>query len=286
MIRKFLYIILFFLILFVNACEDTVPMEYKKENIVEAFLFVGEPIQNIILIKTHPVFESFNYDSSLYSDAIVKITENNKEMYLEFRYDKNPGFYYPDTTYLVKPETKYLLEITYPDNTIITGETTTPSEFNWLTPPKDFLYYPKDSLNFEEVDSLTFSWEANENTFYYLTSVACLDTLNYGKYLEPQTYELNRRILKPWSEDRQYRETKLWGFIPNNQTPMLWNTFKWFGIHEITIYSPDMNFLKWMLQYYVDRYYNQELGSLTGGMGVFGSASVIRDTTFVIKNQP
>ena len=68
--------------------------------------------------------------------------------------------------------------------------------------------------------------------------------------------------------------------------PIIWNFFKWFGMHEVSIYAPDENFLNWALQYFINSNYDSRHNSINGGIGVFGSASVVRDTSFIIKNQP
>ena len=114
----------------------------------------------------------------------------------------------------------------------------------------------------------------------------CLDTLNYGKYLTPPTAEMNRRINLPFRNDRAYRETATLLPIPNSQTPVVWNTFKWFGLHEVGVYVPDWNFLRWYIQSQTRSQIDPLLSSIKGGYGYFGSASVIRDTSVIIKNQP
>jgi len=281
-----LIIFLLGFLLFVNSCEDPVPTDYKEEKYVEAFLLVGEPVKNIIVMKTQPVTVAFNYDSSLVHDAFVKIIDDEKEMILEFRDGKDAGYYFPDTTYLIKPETDYKLEIICCDNTVLTGETTTPAAFNWINPPKKQIQYPKDTLDLPFVDSLVFEWEGSRDIFFYMISVRCIDTLEYGKYLDPATEESNRRIGKPFSNDLRYRELSTWTFMPNTKTPVVWNIFKWFGMHEVSIYAPDSNFLNWALQYFISSNYDSRHNSINGGIGVFGSASVVRDTSFIIKNQP
>lgn len=284
MILKILNIALFLFILSVlTSCEDPVPFDYVEEKFVEAILIVGEPIQNIVVMRTQPLTKEYNYDSSMVKDAVVMINDGVNSLELEY---KDGSYYYPDTSYRVQPQTKYKLTINFSDNKVLSGETTTPKTFNWIIPPKKQLYFPsgRDSITLPRVDSLDFEWELL--TIFYMISVKCLDTLNYGIFLQPTTQELNRRISKRFSNDLRYRELTIWTFIPSNKTPVLWNYFKWYGLHEVAIWNPDKNFLNWGLQYFVDSSYDPRLSSVKGGIGVFGSASVIRDTTFLIKNQP
>ncbi|MFH1052548.1 MAG: hypothetical protein V1779_16640 [bacterium] len=282
--KKFYKILILTIFVFsLFSCEDPIPNDYIEEKFVEAVLIVGEPIQNIVVMRTQSLSEVYNYDSSLVRDAIVKISDGENNFNLVFR---NSSYYYPDTNYKVKPETIYELTVNCPDNKILKGTTTTPKVFNWVIPPKKLMYFPskQDSITLPRVDSLDFEWELV--TIFYMISVKCLDTLDYGKYLQPATSELNRRISKRFSNDLRYRELAIWTFIPSNKTPVLWNYFKWYGQHEVAVWNPDKNFLNWGLQYFVDSSYNPRLNSIEGGIGVFGSASVIRDTTFLVKNQP
>jgi hypothetical protein len=49
----------------------------------------------------------------------------------------------------------------------------------------------------------------------------------------------------------------------------------------------DFNYLRWVLQRLSASEYNELLGSVEGnGIGVFGSLHAVKDTFFLIKNQP
>ncbi|MFN3781583.1 MAG: hypothetical protein ACK4SO_05360, partial [Candidatus Kapaibacteriota bacterium] len=177
-----------------------------------------------------------------------------------------------------------------PDGTQISGTTTTPNRFNWLNPPPDTLYFPKDTLNFTDQDPISIRWTSVKEVLYYVVSLKCLDTLEYGKYLFPATDEKNRRVYSPFDENqrrrRYYYDLTSWDAIPNTEYPLYWLLFKWFGKHKIIIYSPDFNFLRWLLQQFRGSQINPLLSSVEGGIGVFGSASKIEKEIFLIKNQP
>ena len=274
-----------------NSCEDEPPSNYIPQNFVEGFLYTGQPIEGIVVMKSQPVSQTFNYDSSLVSDAFVKVIENGGNEYiLEFRSEFPQGYYLPDTSVKVKPNTEYDLVVNLADGTEITGSTTTPGEISWINSPKDTIYYPKDTLGLPEVDSLQISWSPVENVNWYMIRVKALDTLEYGIYLEnvPDDQK-NRRVYNPFSDpdDRFYLETVVWaGPLPNTSTSTVWRTFKWFGRNEAAVYAMDSNFLRWMFQYQRSSYYEPFLSSLSGGLGVFGSASVARKEVFLIKNRP
>lgn len=283
---NFLLIISFTLLgIFLISCEDSAPTDYTEDTMVEALLIVGEPIRNIVVMKTQSLSDVFIYDSSMVTDASVKIIGDGKEFLLKYKY-RNPegiGYYYDDVNYLIKSGIEYKIEITLKNDKILTGKTFTPKQTSWVIPPKKVLTFPKDTLNMPSTDSL--EWAKTAPTDYYLVGIKCLDTLNYGKYLEPPTQEKNRRIARPFRGDKFFRELLTMNPVPNFKTPVIWNIFKFFGKHEVAVYAPDFNFLRWYIQAQAKGQIDPLLGSITGGIGYIGSASIIRDTSFIVKNQ-
>lgn len=289
--KKFNLIVFTFLmiscIFILNSCEDTIPYLYIENKFVEAYLIVDEPIRNIIVMNTQPINREFSYDSSLVRNAEVKIIGDGKEFILSIDSKGEQGYFYSDTTYLVKPNTHYKLEIRIPGYTeLITAETTTPARFKYIKTSDDLLYYPKDTVKLPPLDTFRLQWEKADSVNFYIISLKCLDTLEYGKYLTPQTDEKNRRIERPWNEDWMFKETTNLGLVPNTKTPVVWMSFKWFGRHDVSVFAPDTNYLKWFIQNLTKNQYDPLLSNMKNALGVFGSSSVIRDTFFLVKNQP
>ena len=276
-----------FCFMLINACEDVIPSDYIEQKFVEAYLIVDEPIRNIVLMNTQPVNKKFEYSSSLIRNAEVKIIGDGKEFVLSIDTAGEQGYYYSDSTYLVKPNMQYKLEIRIPGYVdLISAETTTPARFKYIRTSDDILYYPKDTIKLPALDSFKLEWEKVPGISFFILNLKCLDTLEYGKYLVPQTDEKNRRIEKPWNEDWMFKETTNLGLIPNTKTPVVWMSFKWYGKHDVSIFAPDTNYLKWFIQNTIKNQYDPLLSNMKNAMGVFGSASAARDTFFLVKNQP
>jgi hypothetical protein len=270
-----------------NACEDPIPNDYIEQILVESYLIVDQPIANIRIMRSLPVMDKFVYEDSMVKDADVKIISNGEVFQLEYTQKEGEyGYYYPDLNYKVKADTKYDLRITLANGDLITGSTTTPLGTRWLKPPKKEFYFPQDTNKLPFVDSLNISWEKVEGVDFYALMLKPLDTLEYGKYLNPPTEELNRRILKPWSDDDQFFETTTWVVFPSTEAPVVWAAFKWYGVHEIAIYVPDFNYLRWYIQSIGRPNIDPLLSSVEGASGVFGSVSAIRDTFFLRQNIP
>lgn len=293
--KKILLIILALITL--NSCEDPVPTDYVPQNYLEAALIVGQPIDNIVLMQSQPINISFDYEKSLIRDAEVIITGDGKEFKLQIDPKGNRG-YYSNEDYRVKGNTQYSIEVRLADGSRITGTTLTPDTLVWDKSAPDLIQYPKDTIR-KETD-IKLSWigtptpiKIDENTIkngFWGISVKALDTLDYGVYLDdvPDS-EKNRRLYNAFassSNEWRYKELALWGIIPSNATPVIWNYFKWYGLHEIAIYNMDNNYLKWVFQRIVQSEYDENLSTVEGnGIGVFGSMNAIRDTFFLVKNQ-
>jgi hypothetical protein len=270
-----------------GSCGDPVPSDYIPQNYIEGYLIVDQPIRKIIVMKTQPVTSTFSFDNAMIKDADVRILYEDKVLSLVLSDSVANGYYYPDTTLIVKPNTQYTLEIRLKDGTLISGVTNTPSRFDWVKQFPYDVYYPKDTLNLPVNDTLKMEWTKSTDVTYYIVFLRCLDTLNYGKYLIPQTNESNRRIYRPGeNDDQRYYEISSSGLVPNTSLPMLWTSFKWFGKHEITVYAPDAAYLQWYLQHVVQGQYNPFLSNIQNGDGVFCSASLIHQEIFLYKNQP
>ena len=278
--------------LLVAACEDPAPTDYIPQNVVTAYLIVDQPIRGIVVARSQAVADSFKYSNSVIRDADVRIIEGANTYRLQYRTDcNNIGEYYlPDTTILVQPEKSYRMEIALSDGGRITGQTVTPARVAWVKPPRALLQYPADTANLPSPDSLSFEWTAVPKTREYIISVSCVDSLEYGRYLTPATEEKNRRTSSVINQNarRRYNETTRWAFVQTSKLPLVWFAYKWYGLHDLTVYAPDPNMVEWFKQTrFGPNEFNALLSTVEGdGIGVFGSASVVGQRQFLLKNQP
>lgn len=278
-----------------SACEDPVPNDYVQQYGIEALLIVGTPIEGVKIMRTQDVRDTFSTASAFVKDADVKIIAGSDTLQLVYRpTDAGGEYWYPgrDTVYMVQPHTTYKLRIRFANGGTVTGTTTTPAQIEYIRRVPDTLYYPKDTVNLTTDEKLRLSWTPVPGINEYILRAASLDTLGYGKYLTPPTEEKNRRIERFWEENApKYDDVTRWGFLPATNVPGSWNAFKWFGMYEIAVFAPDPNFMEWFKQVRFggsSPTYNRLLGSVEGAqaVGVFASASITKDTTFVVKNQP
>ncbi|MFN3270144.1 MAG: DUF4249 family protein [Candidatus Kapaibacteriota bacterium] len=275
------------------GCEEKPPADYIPQYYVEAFLIVDEPIDGIRLMRTQPLNDKFDFAKAFVRNADVYIKFNQNKIKLvpkDTGEPKNWCYFLPDTSLKVQPNTTYDLEIKTQDGVVITSTTITPERFDWVSPPPDTIYYPKDSVNFSDQKPIPLRWKSVKGTLYYIVSTICLDTLEYGIYLTPPNSEKNRRVYNPFddrrSKSRYYYDVSNFDAIPNTEYPLTMLLFKWFGRHKIVVYAPDFNYLRWVLQQFRGNQINPLLSSVNGAIGVFGSASKIEKEIFLVKNQP
>lgn len=279
-----------------TSCEDTAPFDYEKDYYLEGYLTVGKPIKDIKVMTTIPLDQNFTYEDAMIDDADVVISTDERTLKLTYGSSPEAGYYFEDTTYTVLPDTYYDLRVELKNGKVFTGRTRTPDTFQWKQDPLDYLYYPPDPEKYDDVsslpnphDSTKLYWTASEKTNFYLITVECLDTLNYGRYLEPPREEENDRTYIPWDgSGNYYKERTTTNFIANTTTPVVWFAFKWYGPHKVTIQAPDNNYLKWFFQYagFDGDVYNPNLNTIKGGaFGVFGSKAEITHEMFLYKHE-
>lgn len=275
------------------GCEDAPPSDYVPEYVVRGYLLVDQPIRDIQITHSQSLTDTFKVERSIVSDADVRVIVDGRTLQLQYRATGNgPGEYYlPDTTELVQPGKRYTLEITTKDGAELTAQTLTPQRFDWVRPPAGRVIIPKksDPAYLKPPDSLDLIWTEDAGLPEYLISVRALDTSGYGKYLAPETPEPNERVnpdLDEFDENR-YNEMTRWGFIAGTRTPIVWAAFRWYGPHEVVVYAADRSFINWfkMTQWSGNPEYDPLLGNVQGGIGVFGSASVIRADVMLLKNR-
>jgi hypothetical protein len=275
---------------FVVGCGDPVPTDYEQEIVVEGFVFVGQPIEGIRVMKTLPISDTFRFVDAAIRDAQVRITVDGVPLSVEYVADSLGGTYrVADRSYRAVSGATYDIEVEALGKKL-TASTVTPDTLSWVQAPKDTLQYPGRMFELTRNDSLDVSWTAVTGVSQYIVAVECIDTLGYGVYLTPQTADTNRRIR---DQDRFDTGTLIaservrFGFSILPRAPTVWSVFKWFGKQEIRVYAGDPAFQEWfrMVGFGRRSSYDYRLSNIKGGLGTWGSASSISKSTFLKKDQ-
>lgn len=145
------------------ACSDTTtsPEDDARQVVVEAFLFAGEPVDDIRLTRTVPLGEDPAVAVTV-DDAIVTLTRGSERWSLHRL--EEPGTYgYPDDDLQVREGDRFRIEVEAFGRTA-TGETIVPGPPNGVQLDKDRLEVPElapGSFQPGALQSLqvTVSWE-------------------------------------------------------------------------------------------------------------------------------
>ncbi len=273
-----------------TGCPDPVPDDYIPELVIEGFVIAGEPITGIKVYRSLPVKDTFKLSTASIRDAQVTLLENGVPLAVEFVDDSNGGTYrVVDTTHLALYDAEYSITVQAIGKTA-TAVTQTMKPFQWVRPPADSLQYPGLENELEPVDSLGISWQGQTGVIRYVLAIECLDTLNYGAYLQPPTTELNRRVREEDFEEGSLvaNERTRYGFSLVSNSPVVWFAFKWFGKQRIKVYAGDEAFQEWFSAVGFGRRnsYDYRLSNVKGGLGTFAGASRIQSDLFLYKDKP
>lgn len=286
--RSLLTIVLVALSL-LTACEDPVAMDYIPKPFMEALIVVGESPKDIRLFTTQPLSDSFSYSKAVIRNATMLITSAQDTIYLAYKDAPDGGLYHAiDTNQRIIPLTEYHIAVTLSNGRVLRGQTTTPIQIEWTAKSPDTIRYPGKNKELNIPAENKINWTSAGSRTEYLITMTCLDTTEYGLYLSPSTSEKNSRIRDKEFDDETPFTSEVtrsaFTTMPSPSGIFSWMGFKWFGRHHVRVYAGDKNFMNWVKQItFGQRMLNPNLGSVEGGLGYFGSASMISYDLFIMK---
>lgn len=240
------------------SCTDN-GLAYQSETVIEAYLYVGEPIRDVRVYRTQDLSGPVDERAASVTNAIVTIVGPDGPIHLRFVDDDRGGHYEAmDKTIRVMPSAHYALDVDIV-GAQYTGSTTTPGVTTWVTPIADTLHHPVAD---------EFAWQGEGGDGHWLVSFTCTDTTG-GRL--------------PHMDARQPPLSSTY-FTTVPRSPMQWGSSPWFGPYRCVIYTSDANLFKWFTAVGLGGpFYDKRYGSITGGIGVFGSASRIEASVVVAK---
>lgn len=178
----------FFLVLIgLSSCvEENLNNIADQQFVVEAFLYAGEPIDDIRIKTTFPLSEE--EDSSIpINDAEVTLIKNGQRYDLESLNDD--GFYhYPDNDINVETSDVFQLEVIH-NGITATGETIVPTPTTGLGLSLDTLFVPTLPFgsdmqtivtairNFLTSSSIQATWDNPDEDLYFMVVESVADTI-------------------------------------------------------------------------------------------------------------
>lgn len=181
-----LYLFLF-VVIFLSCEEENLNNIAENQFVVEAFLYAGEPIEDIRIKTTYSL--SANEDISVpINNAEVTLIKDGERFNLVSTNDD--GFYnYPDNDLVVETNDVFQLEVLH-NEILATAETIVPTPTTGLNLSRDTLFVPilpftagPDSIvstirNFLNNSTIEATWENPNDDLYFLVVESVSDTLD------------------------------------------------------------------------------------------------------------
>ena len=250
------------LVLCFNAGCDTVSIESDKPLVIEAYLFAGEPIDDIIIKQAIP-FESGDTSSVPVVGATVILTKEGIDYQLSPS-NKEGSYYYAGDELRVEEGDAFSLRVEY-EGAIITASTRVPGQPREVAlsstemPVPDFeAAFSSGGGNFDSLQELlTVTWDNTSEDYYYV--VVSSEEPAEPDYILPD-------FVRDFIGDFELISEP----TTSNYHEILPVTLSWLGPHYVTVYQVN--------QEYADLFENREQDSrdltepptnIEGGVGIF-----------------
>ena len=285
------------LMLISGGCEST-PTEvdkYNPEPVLTAFVYNGEPIEEVFLERVGPLFSTYRFEDFGITNADIKIFEigGNDTLHLSPDPAKD-GRYVPTAGELMIPKsrTNYKIEAQIPGAEFLWAEAAVPDKFDTL----EVVLIDGDGniFNVQDGDTLTRN---HPNMFWRWD----IDTTGgfVGGYAGLIVAETPRDSLVPLDPDWDAVEDSLednergragWTVFRHDAlwTTIAWAFFNWEGPNRIELQAVSRDY--WDYLYSSMRVQQGMLENpifnINGGLGIFGGISRRSFTIYLKKVEP
>lgn len=279
--------------LLITGCESTPTEvdEYDREAVLTAFIYNGEPIEEVFLERVAPLFSRYEFEDYGIRDADIKIFELNDanlDQYvvdasvvdsLEFEHDEaNPGRYIPAPGESLIPtgSTFYRIEAMIPGGEFLWAVTSVPDTFKSMV--IELVDIDGTVITVEEGDTLT----RNDPVMFWRWEI---DTTGgfVGGYAGFIIAETDRDSLVPldpkWDAEEDsleqseksrvgwtiYRYDARW-------TTIAWAFYQWEGPTRIELHAVDRVYWDYLYSSMIVQQgmLDNPIFNINGGIGIFG----------------
>ena len=257
--------ILLSIIIFFSGCDEELPQSSKF--VIEAFLFAGEPVDDIYVKTIFPISETEDISEPIGNATVTLFKEG--VAYNLIASDTVGFYHYPDANLTVEAGDVFNLEVNY-DGVTATAETIVPTPTTGVVASPDTLFYPglvlgggtddeRDSVNaILGALRMTATWDNPNGDYYYMT-VENIEAVQIPIFplIAQQFLERFKFVSEPTNE---------------NEISILGVGLTALGTHSVKVYHVN--------QEYVDLFLNQEQDSrdlnepptnIKGALGIFSA---------------
>jgi len=250
-----------------NGCNSNpASSTFTSQLVVSGYLLTNQPIDNIQIMQTQPLDQPYLLSSAAVSGASVTITVDTTVLHL-VEYATQKGVYHYAGQHIVTSGKTYQLRVES-QGRIATAKTTVP----------DMIHYVQNrtNINLNGTDTVTYlgneallAWTPWARGLY----VASFSSIDSSHAIIAKNFNNN---------DNTPSRVSTVAFNNESSAKVPWTVFNYYGLYSLNVYAADAAFYNYALtknqnaQSLIEPLYN-----VSGGLGVFGSASEASVTVYV-----
>jgi len=265
------------------GCENnpTEVADYNPQPVLTAFIYCGQPVGNIKLIRVQSLYSYYDSANIGISGAEIILFPVNPPGSagdtVHFQYQSPDGIYSPLTTPIIQGKIRYRIEATTPEGEFLWAETTVPDTFTLQIGHPSLIQPLVITPNTTSIDTLgtfnrvmptlLFQWTMPDSCGGYIGNNICLTPIDSLVALDPawepeDTVDMDEpgRVNVDF-----YLRLQEWQEYP-------WISFEWEGWHRYEFMAVDKQYFD-----YVFSFFRTEQGVMTepvynvfgDGLGVF-----------------
>lgn len=163
---------IFIIAVIATGCDLYEQDDYQEYYVVESYLIANSMLPDLLLSKTVPIDEKYNFEDPVVNDADVEVRLLNADSTVAERYSyiqRENGTYAPAVLDTVKPERLYQLYISLPNGDRIEAKTYVPGDFETVNKnliPDEYEYQGNQQIQLRTTPS---SYITDRQTYYIFT---------------------------------------------------------------------------------------------------------------------
>jgi hypothetical protein len=268
--KKYLHLFFALLpVLMMNGCKsDSVSSTFTSQLVVSAYLLANQPIDSVQIMQTQPLDQTYLFPSAAVSGASVTITVDTTVLHLT-EYASHKGLYHYVGQHIVTSGKTYQLRVES-QGRIVTAQTTVP----------DVIHYVQNgtNINLNGTDTITYLIPNGEAFLAWTPWAKGIYVASFCSIDSSHAIIARRNN----NNDNTPSRISMVAFDKETSAKVPWTEFNYYGLYSLNVYAADAAFYNYALTSEQDQQSLIEpLYNVSGGLGVFGSASKASVTVFV-----
>jgi Domain of unknown function (DUF4249) len=250
------------LVIVIASCSDDSVVENENELVVvAAYLFEGQPVEDIQLTKTL-VLGTEDTIAPPINEAIISLIKDDKSYRLERNSEKEGYYHYSEADLIITTNDHFSIEILFEDQ-VISAETNVPFKPENVNISNDIIeiaevnYGDKFGGGFDnDTNSILVSWDNVDSTLYYVV-IENLETNPISIYSDLPLARAKRFVSAPAATSEYSINSR---------------TVTHFGNHQAIVYKVNQEYADlYDTREQDSRNLNEPLSNITNGLGVFSA---------------